>query len=109
MWLLFMIGMVNLVVAMRGLRREGGAQAGIAGLLIFFICIAIGGWLGLLGARIMRQARDQQSRTDAILLLVSELGRHDEVTLNRIGRQGGPAGEAALLVLQGRRERAPKV
>lgn len=105
MWLLFLFGIVNLVVAILELKREGGASAGSIGLVLFFLCIGLGGWLGLLGARRLRQARDQQSRTDGILLLVAALGRHDEDTLQRIGRQGGPAGEAALLVLQGRREK----
>ena len=104
MWLLFLLGMVNLIIAIRGLKR-GAASGGILGLGIFFACVGLGGWLGLLGARKVRRSRDQQSRSDAILLLVSELGRHDDDTLNRIARQGGPAGEAALMVLQGRRER----
>jgi len=105
MWLLFLIGMVNLVVAVRGVRQGSNGMAGAFALLVFFLCIAGGAWLGLLGGRILRRARDQQSRTDAILLLVSELGRQDDDTLNRIARQGGPAAEAARMVLQGRRER----
>lgn len=108
MWLLFLIGVLNLVVAVRAMRRNAESGAGITPLIVFFICVALGGWLGLLGARIMQRARDQQSRTDAILILVSELGRHDDDTLNRIARQGGPAGEAAVMVLQARTEKQAK-
>lgn len=108
MWLLFLIGLLNLIASIRGLRSERAAGSGSVGLVIFFLCVGLGGWLGLLGARRVRRGRDQQSRTDAILLLVSELSRHDEDTLHRIVRQGGPAGEAAVMVLQGRREKAPR-
>jgi hypothetical protein len=105
MWLLFLVGLVNLIVAIRALSSERAAGSGTVGLIVFFLCVALGGWLGLLGARRIRRARDRQSRTDAILLLVSELGRHDDDTLQRIVQQGGPAAEAAVMVLQGRRER----
>jgi hypothetical protein len=108
MWLLFLVGLLNLIVSIRGLRSERAAGSGSVGLFIFFLCVGLGGWLGLLGARRISRGRDQQSRTDAILLLVSELGRHDDDTLQRIARQGGPAGEAAVMVLQGRRERSMK-
>ncbi|MEO8030514.1 MAG: hypothetical protein ABI765_06680 [Gemmatimonadota bacterium] len=104
MWLLFALGLLNLWVALQS-ARSGSKSGGLTALAIFFLCIAAGGWLGLLRARQFRRAREQQSRGDAILLLVTELKRHDEATLDRIARQGGPAGEAAVMVLQGRQEK----
>ncbi|HKV75989.1 MAG TPA: hypothetical protein VJN95_15830 [Gemmatimonadales bacterium] len=108
MWLLFIVGLVNLAVAVRGLLHGANNLGGVFALAVFFVCIGGGAWLGFLGGRALRQARDQESRTDAILLLVSELGRQDDDTLNRIARQGGPAAEAARLVLQGRAEKRAK-
>ncbi len=104
MWLLFALGLLNLWVALQT-ARSGSKSGGLTALAIFFFCIAAGGWLGLLRARQFRRTREQQSRGDAILLLVTELTRHDEATLDRIARQGGPAGEAALIVLEGRRDK----
>ena len=105
MWLLAVAGLFSLVIAVDGARSGGAARSGIFALVIFFLCVALGAWLGLQGARILREAQAQQSRQEMIVFLATELGRHDEETLRRIVRQGGPAGEAAGMVLKGRRER----
>ena len=104
MWLLAVLGLLNLWIALDN-ARTGSSSSGLTALVIFFVCISAGGWLGLARARQLRLARDHQSRRDAILLLVAELSRHDDNTLAGIARHGGPAGEAAVIVLQGRREK----
>ena len=40
-----------------------------------------------------------------IVLLAAELGNKDDETLESITRRGGPAADAAALILKGRRER----
>jgi hypothetical protein len=40
-----------------------------------------------------------------IVLLAAELGNKDDQTLETIAGRGGPAGDAANLILKGRRER----
>jgi len=107
MWLCFAVGLLNLWTAVRSARSGRGSAGGTA-LLLFFVCLAAGAFFGWRRAQLIRGAQETQSRGDAILLLVAELGRHDDATLDRIARQGGPAGEAAAMVIQGRRERGSK-
>ena len=107
MWLCFAVGLLNLWTAVRS-ARSGHASAGGTALVLFFVCLAAGAWFGWRRAVLIRAAQEQQSRGDAILLLVAELGRHEDTTLERIARQGGPAGEAAAMVIQGRRERGSR-
>ena len=102
MWLCFGVAALNLLGAI-GQAHNGAGGAGATALLIFFCSIALAGLFGWMRARRLNVGRDQQSRSDAILLLVAELGRHDDATLDRIARQGGPAGEAAGMVMQGRK------
>ena len=104
MWLLFAAGVLNLWSAVRNL-RSGNSSSGALGLVIFFGCLAAGAWFGWRRASILAAERDRQSRSDAILLLVAELGKQGDEALERIAKQGGPAGEAAVMVLEGRRGR----
>jgi len=65
----------------------------------------VAGWLGLKGARRAREDREMQSRRDMIVLLAVQLGKQDDETLERVAGKGGSAGEAARLILQGRKEK----
>jgi hypothetical protein len=105
MWVLVVVGFVNLGIALRGAMGGKALQSGVLGLVIFFLCMALGAWFGLAGASRVREERDRQNRKDVIILMATELRRHDDETLKRILRQGGPAAEAAALLLQGRREK----
>jgi len=105
MWVLVVVGFVNLGIALRGAMGGKALQSGVLGLVIFFLCMALGAWFGLAGASRVREERDRQNRNDMIILMATELRRHDDETLKRILRQGGPAGEAAGLLLKGRREK----
>lgn len=102
MWLCFGLALLSLLGAITGAHNRASG-AGASALLIFFCLIALGGVAGWMRARRLGAGRDQQSRSDAILLLVAELNRQNDETLERIARQGGPAGEAAQMVMQGRK------
>jgi hypothetical protein len=105
MWVLVVVGLVNLGIALRGALGGRALQSGVLGLVVFFLCIVLAAWFGLAGARLVREERDRQNRQDMIILMATELRRHDDETLRRILRQGGPAGEAAGILLKGRREK----
>jgi hypothetical protein len=101
MWLLVFLAGAWLVLGIRaarlGMTREmATAFAGATGLLL------LAGFLGVRGARTRRQAQEARARHAARLLLVAELGKHDDTTLERIARSGGPAADAAMMILQGR-------
>jgi cbb3-type cytochrome oxidase subunit 3 len=105
MWLLVGIGVVSLGVAIHNASAGGALQPGLLALAIFFLCVVFAAWSGLAGARLVREERDRQNRREMMVFLAAELGRHDDETLRRIVRQRGPAGEAAHLLLKGRREK----
>ncbi|MFI5209075.1 MAG: hypothetical protein ACHQ2E_01405 [Gemmatimonadales bacterium] len=105
MWVLVVVGLVNLGIAVREALGGMAAQSGVLGLVIFFLCMALGAWLGLAGARLVREEHDRQNRQELLIVMATELGRHDDEALRRIVRQGGPAGEAASMLLKGRREK----
>ena len=108
MWLLVVVGLVNLGMAVHEALGGKAAQSGALGLVIFFFCVVTGAWFGLAGARLVREERDHQNRQEMIVLMATALGGHDDDTLRRIAGQGGPAGEAAGLLLRGRREKNGK-
>lgn len=101
MWLCVVLAGAWLVLAVRaGQLGDGRTLAvgliGATGLLIVAVTI------GLRAAR--RRAREQAAAAahTASMLLVAELGRHDDATLERIAAGGGPAADAARMILQGR-------
>ena len=106
MWVLVVVGLVNLGIAVRGALGGKAVQSGVLGLVIFFLCMAMGAWFGLAGARLVQEERDRQNRQQMIIMMATELGRHDDETLRRIAGKGGPAGEAAGLLLKGRRDKS---
>jgi len=106
MWLLVVVGLVNLGIAVRGALGGKAIQSGVLGLVIFFACVTLGAWFGLAGARLVHEEHDRQNRQAMIVLMATELGRHGDDTLSRIARQGGPAGEAAGMLLARRLEKA---
>ena len=60
------------------------------------------------GLRAHRRAltdQEMSSERTMIVLLAAELGNKDDETLESITRRGGPAADAASLILKGRRER----
>lgn len=102
----------------------------LAGLALGLLVAGIRGWvprettgsattmfLGLLlaaswtGLRARRQAvadRERDSERAMIIVLAAQLGRQDDEALARMVKQGGPAGDAAAMILAGRRTRPPR-
>ena len=103
-WVVLVLGLVVLGMiwmAVRGvLPRESMGSL----LTIFFGLMAGATLLGLKSRRQAVADRERESRSAMIILIAAQLGRQDDDTLARIVAKGGPAGEAAAMVLAGRRE-----
>lgn len=103
-WVVLVLGLVVLGMiwmAVRGvLPRESMGSL----LTIFFALMAGATLLGLKSRRQAVVDRERESRSAMIILIAAQLGRQDNDTLARIVAKGGPAGEAAAMVLAGRRE-----
>ena len=87
------------VAAIRGLvPREtlGSALLVFAGLLLAAL------FLGLKARRLAVAEREAQSHRAMIITIAAQLGPQDDATLARIAARGGPAAEAAAMILAGR-------
>ncbi len=105
MWLLGVLGLLALGVALLAARGNLPRSAGTLGLPVGLGAVLLSGWFGW---RARQQAlHDQEivARRSMIVLLAAQLGHQDDATLTRIATQGGPAGEAAALILKGRGKR----
>ncbi len=106
MWLVTVFGLLALMLAIAGARGLLPVGLGIAGGAVFGISILLA---GVLGIKMHRQAladRELAARRAMIVMLAATLGKQDDSALERIKTQGGPAGEAAALILEGRQAKA---
>ena len=90
------------IAALRGaLPRELAIPA-----LYFVLATALAAaWCGWKGHRIALEQRERASRSSMIVLLSAQLARQDDVVLETMVKRGGPAAEAAAMVLAGRAPR----
>jgi hypothetical protein len=65
-------------------------------------------WFGIKAHRRALADRETESGRSMIVAIAAQLGRQDDGALERIKARGGPAGEAAGMILQGRAEKAKK-
>lgn len=101
MWLGVILAALGLwALFTTGRRGTAGDLRSAIGLVIGGVALA--GWVGVRGARQHARARAAEAAQAARVLLVAELGRHDDATLQRIAASSGPAADAARMLLQGR-------
>ena len=105
MWGLVALGLPGLFAAFLGARRVIPVPLGIAGGFAFFTCVLLGALVGLQARRQLQLQREKENRSAMLVILAAQLRIQDDVVLQRIAGKGGPAGEAAEMVLQGRREK----
>lgn len=113
--------------AAREMRTATRVAGALAGVMLLGMIAAIKGWVapetgpaftGLFvastlttawfGARAHRRAladREKESGRAMIVAIAAQLGRQDDDALERIRAKGGPAGEAAGMILAGRAEK----
>jgi len=65
-------------------------------------------WLGTRAHRRALADRELESGRAIIVAIAAQLGKQPDETLERIRTKGGPAGEAAGMILQGRKEKEAK-
>ncbi len=62
-------------------------------------------WFGIKTHKRALADREMESGRAMIVAIAAQLGRQDDAALERIRSKGGPAGEAAAMILQGRAEK----
>lgn len=105
MWLLAVIAIVAYAVGYAGVRGAVPRLAGLVGLSVGVATTVVAFFFGLRAHRRALADQEISSQRTMIVLLAAELGSKDDETLESITRRGGPAAEAARLILDGRRER----
>lgn len=106
MWGLVALGLPGLFAAFLGARRVIPLPFGIAGGFTFFACALLGALVGLQARRQMQLQRERENYSTMLVILANQLRVQEDAVLQRIAGKGGPAGEAAEMVLQGRQEKA---
>ena len=108
MWVLLAVTIVLLLIGFGGAKGWVPVNVGISALLLSFATTIGAGWLG---AKAHRQAitdREKQSHGSMIVAIAAQLKEQDDESLRKMQARGGPAGEAAALILLGRQERTDR-
>jgi len=101
------VALVALGVSVAAYRNQLPEALGMIGLAVFVICLAMIVAIGWETRREMLAARESAARGQMIVMLAAKLRDEDAAKLQEMARRGGPAGEAASLILKGRAERRP--
>jgi hypothetical protein len=102
MWVFLGFGLPLLALAIMGLRGTVPHAVGIASLTGFFACILLALLCGLRMRRAAIEERERMARGTMLVMMAGMLKEQDDATLERIAEKGGPAGEAAQLLLERR-------
>jgi hypothetical protein len=103
MWILVALGIPLLALAAAGIRGLVAPPIGILGIIGFFVCLLLALLFGLWGRRAALEDRSQHAAGTMLIVMAGLLSKEDDATLERIADKGGPAGEAAALLLQKRK------
>lgn len=105
MWGMVIIGLPGLVAAFLGARQIIPLALGVAGGFFFLACVLMGALIGVQNQRKARQQREVENYGSMLVIIAAQLKDQDDTVLERIVSKGGPAGEAATMVLEGKREK----
>lgn len=105
MWVLLGLGLPLLALAAAGLKGLVPAAVGALGITGFFACILTALLFGLQARRISMEDRARNAAGSMLVMVAGMLNKEDDTTLERIAASGGPAGEAAVLLLQNRQRK----
>lgn len=105
MWVTTAVGALMLLAAYAGAKGIVPRATGAAALYLFGACVVLVLYFGTKSRSLALEDRERQSRQSMVVVIAAQLARQDETTLEQIARRGGPAAEAALMILAGRRKK----
>lgn len=106
MWVFLVLGLPLLALAAAGLKRLVAPAVGALGITGFFACILMALLFGLRARRATLEDRARTAASTMLVMMAGMLKQQDDATLESIAAKGGPAGDAAAMLLQNRK--APK-
>lgn len=104
MWALVGVAVVLLLVAFAGAKGWVPRNAGAAALWLFGASVTLVLLLGLKSRAQALADRERESGQAMVVVIAAQLARQDDPILEQIVRRGGPAADAAKLILAGRRK-----
>jgi hypothetical protein len=104
--LALLAGVFFFILVIGGIRGWWPQRLGQSALPLFFASVLTAAWLGVKSHRRALADREKASGGAIIVAIAAQLGKQDDATLEAIAGRGGPAGEAASLILAGRRRSA---
>lgn len=105
-WLVASAGAIALAVAFAGVKGWVAQSLGLVSAGLFVICLLLVAVIGWQRHRQTLADREAAARGQMIVMIAARLKTQDDEALEAMAARGGPAGEAAKLVLEGRAERA---
>jgi hypothetical protein len=103
MWLFVILGLAFLVLALAGGLQVVPAPIGLLGLGGFFFSLVCTIVLGYQSRQVALEEKSKSGATTMLVMMAGMLKEEDDETLQRIVDKGGPAGDAASMILQKRR------
>jgi hypothetical protein len=103
MWLAVFFAFIFVSLSLAGARGVLSREIGVLSIAGFFFSLACAILLGYLSRKAAIQGRELASATTMLVLMAGMLKDEDDATLERIAARGGPAGNAASMILQRRR------
>ena len=105
MWLALGVGAAGFLLGVAGVRGRVAGSLATPGFAVGIGAMLLAAWFGLrVRARTLAD-REREAGSALTVLLAAQLRDRDEATLLEMVRKGGPAAEAAQLILDGRKER----
>ena len=103
MWFLVFLGVMILIPALRGVSRRADPVVAMFSVAGFVGCMVLAAMLGAASHRKAIEQRQQQAVGASLVLMATMLNQETDESLKAIAGKGGPAGEAAALLLESRR------
>jgi hypothetical protein len=100
--------LVSAAIAFGGMKGWLPPPIGLAFRPLALATAILSVWLGTKAHRRALADREMEGARAMIVVIAAQLGKQPDETLERIRVKGGPAGEAAGMILQGRREKAAR-
>ena len=104
-WLVAIAGALALAVAFAGVKGWVTRPLGMVSAGLFVVCLLLVAVIGWQRHRHTLVDREIAARGQMIVMIAARLKTQDDEELEAMAARGGPAGEAARLVLEGRAER----